>query len=139
MICLGLVFERLDHDAKRRPTIKDIARKAGVSVATVNRVIAGTVPVRGETGRRVSEAAQQIGYHASNLIHQKVSADLPRVRFGFMLHNEDQPYYRALAERLIATGSMTRCANLRRDRSKPSQSCLILRGVNAKVILVSIT
>ena len=87
----------------RRPTIKDIAREAGVSIATVNRVIAGSVPVREETGRRVSEAAQRIGYHATNLIKQKLTADLPLVRFGFMLHNEDQPFYRALADRLIET------------------------------------
>ena len=84
----------------RRPTLKDIAKEAGVSLATVNRVIAGTVPVRDETGRKVSLAAQRIGYHGANLIKQKLSADLPLIRYGFVLHNEDQSFYQSLARQL---------------------------------------
>ncbi|MCY4179831.1 MAG: LacI family DNA-binding transcriptional regulator, partial [Litoreibacter sp.] len=84
----------------RRPTIKDIAREAGVSVATVNRVLAGNVPVREETGRRVSEAAHRIGYHGTNLIEQRLRPDLPRVRFGFVIQKERQGFYEMLADAL---------------------------------------
>ncbi|WP_298361305.1 LacI family DNA-binding transcriptional regulator [uncultured Litoreibacter sp.] len=84
----------------RRPTIKDIAAEAGVSVATVNRVLAGTVAVRAETGRKVSEAARRIGYHGTNLISQRLRSDLPLVRFGFVLQKEKQSFYQNLVRHL---------------------------------------
>ncbi|MEM9581729.1 MAG: LacI family DNA-binding transcriptional regulator [Pseudomonadota bacterium] len=87
----------------RRPTIKDIAKEAGVSVATVNRVLAGTVAVREETGRKVARAAQRIGYHGTNLISQRLKSDLPVVRFGFVLQKERQTFYQLLAETLERT------------------------------------
>ena len=64
----------------RRNTIKDVAREAGVSVATVNRVIAGHSNVRPETAARVAEAAQNVNYHGANLIKLNMPANLPTVR-----------------------------------------------------------
>ncbi|TIU74187.1 MAG: LacI family DNA-binding transcriptional regulator, partial [Mesorhizobium sp.] len=37
----------------KRPTITDLARTSGVSVATVDRVLNNRLPVREETARRV--------------------------------------------------------------------------------------
>ena len=81
----------------RRPTIQDIAREAGVSVATVDRVLNGRLKVREETARKVSEAAHKIGYHATNLIEQRLRADLPELRMGFVLQKERQDFYQTLA------------------------------------------
>ncbi|TGR87419.1 LacI family transcriptional regulator, partial [Mesorhizobium sp. M2E.F.Ca.ET.209.01.1.1] len=41
----------------KRPTITDLARVSGVSVATVDRVLNSRLPVRKETARRVYDAA----------------------------------------------------------------------------------
>ncbi|MDJ0631017.1 MAG: LacI family DNA-binding transcriptional regulator [Rhodobacter sp.] len=81
----------------RRPTIQDIAREAGVSVATVDRVLNGRLKVREETARKVSDAAHRIGYHATNLIEQRLRADLPELRMGFVLQKERQAFYQTLA------------------------------------------
>jgi LacI family transcriptional regulator len=43
-------------------TIKDVARAAGVSVATVSRVYTGSELVREQTVQRVREVAQRLGY-----------------------------------------------------------------------------
>lgn len=43
-------------------TIRDVAREAGVSVATVSRVLNSSGPVREATRRRVSEAAQRLRF-----------------------------------------------------------------------------
>ncbi len=92
-----------------RPTIHDVARAAGVSSATVDRVLNGREKVREETARKVYEAARQIGYHAAPLIGQRMQADLPRLRLGIVLHKERQSFYQqfaAEAERAVqqATG-----------------------------------
>lgn len=84
----------------RRPTIKDIATEAGVSVATVNRVLAGNTSVRQETGRKVSDAAHRLGYHATNLITQRLRPELPRLLFGFVLQKENQTFYQNLSDEL---------------------------------------
>jgi DNA-binding LacI/PurR family transcriptional regulator len=47
---------------KQRPTISDVAQKAGVSIATVSRVINGTTTVAGETAQRVQEAIRELAF-----------------------------------------------------------------------------
>lgn len=79
-----------------RPTIADIARVSGVSVATVDRVLNKRHPVREETARRVYEAAQSIGFHAAALIRQRLAADLPELTFGFLLQRGEQAFYKKL-------------------------------------------
>ena len=69
----------------KRPTISDLAEAAGVSVATVDRVLNGRLPVREATARRVYEAATATGYHAAGLIRQRMRQDLPEYRLGFLL------------------------------------------------------
>jgi LacI family transcriptional regulator len=43
-------------------TIAEVARQAGVGVATVSRVLNGSPAVRDETRRRVLEAIDDLGY-----------------------------------------------------------------------------
>jgi LacI family transcriptional regulator len=46
----------------RTATIKDVAKAAGVSVATVSRVVNDSGPVRAETRRRITEIAAKLHY-----------------------------------------------------------------------------
>lgn len=86
----------------RRPTINDLAREAGVSVATVDRVLNGRHRVREETARRVFEAASAIGYHAVGLIRHRMFENLPEYRLGFILQKERHFFYQAFARELEA-------------------------------------
>ena len=81
----------------RRPTIADLARVSGVSVATVDRVLNGRLPVREDTAQRVFEAANAIGYHATGLIKQRMRQDLPEYRLGFLLQKPEQHFYQEFA------------------------------------------
>jgi len=47
---------------EKMPNIRDVAQKAGVSVATVSFVLNGTQKIRPETQRRVLSAVQELGY-----------------------------------------------------------------------------
>ena len=46
----------------RHPTIADVAARAGVSIATVSRVVNGSTPVIDETARRVQAAVDELHY-----------------------------------------------------------------------------
>lgn len=90
-----------------RPTIADLAKAAGVSVATVDRVLNGRHRVREETARRVYDAASAIGYHAMGLLRQRVFEDLPQYRLGFLLQKPDQHFYQSLTREIEAAALTT--------------------------------
>lgn len=96
-----------------RPTIHDVARAAGVSTATVDRVLNGREKVREDTARKVYDAARTIGYHAAPLIAQRLQAELPQLRLGVVLHKERQSFYqsfKAEIERAIAAAINVRAS-----------------------------
>lgn len=66
-----------------RPTVHDIAKEAGVSLATVDRVLNARPGVRDKTIARVQEAVERLGYvrdtYAANLARQR------QYRFAFVL------------------------------------------------------
>lgn len=76
-----------------RPTIADLAQAAGLSTATVDRVLNGRPNVRDETVRRVHQAAEQIGYHGANVIRQRMLADRPELRLGLVLQKPRHRFY----------------------------------------------
>ncbi|RVB62358.1 LacI family transcriptional regulator, partial [Mesorhizobium sp. M7A.F.Ca.CA.002.04.1.1] len=84
----------------KRPTISDLARISGVSVATVDRVLNNRLPVREETARRVYETATDIGYHAAGLIKQRMRQELPEYRLGFLLLRGNDAFYGDFAREL---------------------------------------
>ena len=83
----------------KRATITDLAREAGVSVATVDRVLNRRLPVRENTALRVVAAAEVIGYHATGLLKQRMTEVKP-CTLGFLLQKRQDDFYRALANEL---------------------------------------
>jgi LacI family transcriptional regulator len=82
----------------KRPTLTDLAKAAGVSIATVDRVINRRLPVSEDTASRVVQAAEGIGYHATSLIKRRMH-EMPPRRFGFLLQKPDA-FYRQLGQEL---------------------------------------
>lgn len=73
----------------RRPTIKDVAAQAGVSVATVSNVLNGHAHVRERTRAKVLGAVDDLGYRAS-----RAARSLPAGRthlLGYCLAQTEQP------------------------------------------------
>jgi LacI family transcriptional regulator len=72
-------------EARKRVTIKDVAKAAGVSTQTVSRVMNKFSYVSGETRQRVEAVVEQLGYHPSTLarsLSQQRSYTLGVVIFG---------------------------------------------------------
>jgi LacI family transcriptional regulator len=92
----------------RRPTIADLARAAGVSVATVDRVLNARHRVREPTAERVIGAADAIGYHAAALLRNRLRTDLPERTFAFLLQRPDAFYTQFGADLAAATRALSR-------------------------------
>lgn len=93
-----------------RPTIRDLANAAGVSIATANRVIGGSGNVKQSTMQRVKDAAQEIGFYGLGAIDSRVAAARAKYRFGFLLHQPSRQFYLNLAQALrLASERMTDC------------------------------
>lgn len=79
-----------------KPTVHDIARQAGVSLATVDRVLNAREGVREATVDRVHKAVQKLGYvrdiSAANLARQR------RYRFVFVLPDSPSQFLDAMRE-----------------------------------------
>lgn len=84
----------------RRPKIPDLALAAGVSVATVNRVLSGAANVRLATRERVQQAAEAIGFYGVGSIQARVAAARTRLRFGVLLLQPHRPFYQNVARAL---------------------------------------
>ena len=62
------------HSKNHPPTIADVAKQAGVSIATVSRVLNGTVPVQPEKAERVRLAMEELQFvprHAARVLASK--------------------------------------------------------------------
>jgi LacI family transcriptional regulator len=58
---------RVPKKGKPTPTIRDVARRAGVSPATVSNVLGGTRGVRSDSRAQVMQAADALGYKSNHM------------------------------------------------------------------------
>ncbi|MFN3723415.1 MAG: LacI family DNA-binding transcriptional regulator [Paracoccaceae bacterium] len=128
----------------RRPTIHDVAREAGLSPATVDRVLNAREKVREDTAHRVYEAARRIGYHAAPLLGQRVQDARPRLRLGVVLHKERQSFYqqfRVELEKAIAAATAVRASlTLAFATSQtPAEFVALMAGMAGKVDAIAAT
>ncbi|WP_322046741.1 LacI family DNA-binding transcriptional regulator [Paraburkholderia sp. J67] len=85
-----------------RPTIKDLASAAGVSVATINRVIGGSGQVKEQTMHRVLEAAEQVGFYGLGALQHRVAAAREKFRFGVVIQSPNKAFSAVVARSLKA-------------------------------------
>ena len=85
-----------------RPTVRDVAEEAGVSLATVDRVLNRRAGVRSETIARVEAAVTRLGFvrdmAAANLAKQRV------YRFVFIIPSGPNTFMRTLEEHATEAG-----------------------------------
>ncbi|MCV0425056.1 MAG: LacI family DNA-binding transcriptional regulator [Roseibium sp.] len=86
---------------RRKVTLQDIARKADVGIATVDRVLNGRAPVTKATADRVLSAARELGYHGQGAMQRRVEQLVPHRRLGFILQKKNKWFYQALADGVV--------------------------------------
>jgi LacI family transcriptional regulator len=82
------------EDRQKRATIHDVARQAGVSAATVSKVLRGATSVKAENSARIHAAVQELGYRmdplAAGLRHEQ------RRIIGAVVPDLESPFFGAL-------------------------------------------
>ena len=94
MLCLRTA--EVEKTVTTSPTIRDVAKHAGVSVATVSRSLNNQVGISEDTRQRVFSAANELGYNLSNLRQQQGRSRLKRVSFLYRRLKETvggNPFY----------------------------------------------
>jgi len=130
----------MDQRLRRKPTISDVARWAGISTATVSRTLATPEKVTARTRAIVLEAVRQTGYvpnlAARNLRTNKtrtilaVLPDFSNVFFSLIL--------RGISDTLVARGYSLIIADTRNDPAREAQYAeFILAGRVDGVLLLN--
>jgi len=80
---------------KKNVTIYDIAREAGVSPATVSRILTGNTSVRSEKRQRVMELMEKYNYHPNAMA--RALTDTRTRLIGLVMADTGNPYYNSVA------------------------------------------
>ena len=122
-------------------TIRDVADRAGVSTATVSRVLSGAAPGRPATARRVVAAARELGYRPSGIAR---SLKRRRTRtLGLIITDIQNPFYpelvRAVEDAARAVGHSVLLVNGAEDpeRERRALEELADRWVDGIIIAAS--
>ncbi|MDF2996577.1 MAG: transcriptional regulator, LacI family [Xanthobacteraceae bacterium] len=115
-----------------RITLQDVAREAGVSLATADRVLNGRAGVRGVTAERVQAAVARLGYRP-NLAAARLARG-ETYRFCFVLPVGANVFMRQLAEQVANTADWVAAQNayidtLRVDVFAPETLAAALDGL----------
>jgi LacI family transcriptional regulator len=77
-----------------------LARIAGVSISTVDRVLNGRDPVRRDKAERVLAVADDIGFRATGVLRHRIGVEPPERTFAFMLQQPSDHFYSVLGAAL---------------------------------------
>lgn len=90
----------MSRQKSAHPTMQDIARVAGISLSTVDRVLNGRSNVRAQTVKRIQDAAEALGYHAIGVLQARTRSVRPRRTLGFLLQRPETVFYKELTRHL---------------------------------------
>lgn len=121
-----------------RPTLSDVAEVAGVSAATVSRVLTGDYPVARVTRERVLEAVRACNYvpnaHAQALVHARSAI------IGVVLADVSDPFFSEVVRGVQAAaklaGRLVVICNTEGDPEEELDYVSLLRTQRAEAVLV---
>jgi LacI family transcriptional regulator len=116
-------------EAALRPRARDIAQAAGVSTATVDRVLNRRLGVRAATAQRVVEAAAALDYLPRAALYEALR---PKpMRLAFLLPSGSNRYLRMLGEHISASDEQLAAYNVK-------SHCHFVEGFNPEALARSL-
>ena len=124
---------------KRRSTIYDVAKRAGVSAGTVSHVLNGTAPISQETRVRVLDSVRELGYSRNENARALRTADSKII--GVVLQDISSEYYAQCTACILQRAQEEGYAVLTTDAHfspkvlKTGVSALVNRRVNGLIFV----
>lgn len=122
----------------RRPLLRDVAREAGVSIATASRALSGAPGVSESMAERVRTVADRLGYVAN--LHARTLAGGPTSVVGLVVHEIGDPYFAEIASGVLGVAAaegltVQICHSGRDPEAELTQiRTLIANGVGAIIV-----
>jgi LacI family transcriptional regulator len=120
-------------------TIKDVARRAGVSVATVSRVLNGNYPVAEPTRTRVLIASRDLGYVAN--AHARALIRATNGTIGVILHDVSDPYFAEIVSGIQEVadrhGRLVLLCSSMRDPARELMYIELLRAERVDAVIIA--
>ncbi|MFD7320463.1 LacI family DNA-binding transcriptional regulator [Streptomyces sp. NPDC059875] len=130
---------RPEHRYGNRPTMKDVAARAGVGLKTVSRVVNGEPGVTPDTERRVQEAIDSLGFRRND--SARVLRKGRTASVGLVLEDLADPFYgplsRAVEEVARAHGALLINGSSAEDPDREQELALALcaRRVDGLIVI----
>ena len=127
--------------AMKRPTMRDVADAAGVSLMTVSRVVNGEPGVLPETVARVERAIRQLGYQRNDMARQLRRKEQLTQTIGLLVDDLANPFFATLARAVEDAAMLRSCVvligssndSLRREREVVS--AFLTRRVDGLILV----
>ncbi|MEU2073461.1 MULTISPECIES: LacI family DNA-binding transcriptional regulator [unclassified Streptomyces] len=133
------IARRTEHRYGNRPTMKDVAARAGVGLKTVSRVVNGEPGVTPDTERRVQEAIEALGFRRND--SARVLRKGRTATVGLVLEDLADPFYgplsRAVEEVARAHGALLINGSSAEDPAREQELALALcaRRVDGLIVI----
>ncbi|MFB9556432.1 LacI family DNA-binding transcriptional regulator [Streptomyces roseoviridis] len=133
------IARRPEHRYGNRPTMKDVAARAGVGLKTVSRVVNGEAGVTPDTERRVQEAIDALGFRRND--SARVLRKGRTASVGLVLEDLADPFYgplsRAVEEVARAHGALLINGSSAEDPERERELALALcaRRVDGLIVI----
>jgi LacI family transcriptional regulator len=123
---------------RRAHTIRDVAEAAGVSVATVSRVLAGNYPVAAKTRQRVQRSVRELNYVVNT--HARALAGVQTETIAFMLNDLRGPSFADAAhgveQEAAGRGRLCLICSTGGDPEREQAFLMLMREQRASAVIV---
>lgn len=122
----------------KRPTIRDVARAAGVSVATVSRALAGDYPVSTATRARIQRAVRELDYVVN--AHARALSGATSKIIAIVLQEAVTPFFAYIAQGVeqeaAAHGRLCLVCTTHGDTSRELEIVKLMREQHADAVIL---
>jgi LacI family transcriptional regulator len=131
----------ITSERQRRPTMREVAALAGVSLSTVSRVVNGSPPVAPDLARKVERAIEMLGYRHNLAAGTLRRADGLSATIGLVFEDVSNPFFSAIhrgVEDIASTRSVLTLAGSSDEeptRERELTEALLARRVDGLIIV----
>jgi LacI family transcriptional regulator len=132
------VPKKSNDEGGKRPTIRDVAARAGVSVPTVSRVLAGNYPVAPATRAKVLRAMRELDYVVN--AHARALAGATTKTVAFVVDDVTGPFYayiaRGVEQQAASEGRLCLLCTTHGDPERELAVVELMREQHAEAVIV---